>query len=222
MNQRRWIGAILVGIGVVIILVNVGVLENMGGLFATYWPVLLILAGGFNIATNPAGRVGGFIVATAGLLLLLNNMDQVEIFTRISFWPIVFILAGLWFLFRGGREPAVVDKDSLNLVALFSGNSSRVVSQAFKGGSSVSMFGGSEIDLSNAKMSGGEAKFDVFAMFGGADIIVPEDWEIVVKGVPLFGGLDDKTKTPSREEGQEPPTLVINYLVLFGGVDVKN
>ncbi|MCF7890120.1 cell wall-active antibiotics response protein [Candidatus Bipolaricaulota bacterium] len=222
MNQKRWIGGILIGIGVSIILGNVGVLENFWELFATYWPGLLILAGGFNVVTNPAGKVGGFIVATAGLLLLLNNMDRVQIFTQISFWPVLLILAGIWFLFRGGKEPTVVDKDSLNLVALFSGNSSKVVSQAFRGGSSVSMFGGSEVDLTDAKLSSGEAKFDVFAMFGGTEITVPESWEIVIKGLPLFGGLDDKTSAPTREGEVDPPTLVINYLALFGGVEVKN
>jgi len=223
MNQKRWIGGILIGIGVLVILGNVGVLENFGGLLATYWPALLILAGGFNIVTNPAGRVGGVIVATAGLLLLLINIDQIQIFDRISFWPVVLILVGIWFLFRAGKEPTVVDKDSLNLVALFSGNSSRVVSQAFKGGSSFAMFGGSEVDLRDVKLSSGEAKFDVFVMFGGAEITVPKDWEIVIKGLPIFGGKDDKTSAPAREdELDDPSTLVINYLALFGGVEVKN
>jgi len=222
-NQKRWIGGILIGIGVLVILGNVGVLENFGSLLANYWPALLILAGGFNIVTNPAGRVGGVIVATAGLLLLLINIDQIQIFDRISFWPVVLILVGIWFLFRAGKEPTVVDKDSLNLVALFSGNSSRVVSQAFKGGSSFAMFGGSEVDLRDVKLSSGEAKFDVFVMFGGAEITVPKDWEIVIKGLPIFGGMDDKTSAPAREgELDDPSTLVINYLALFGGVEVKN
>ena len=222
MNQKRWIGGVLIAIGILIVLGNVGVFENFWGLVATYWPVLLILAGGFNIVTNPAGKVGGMIVAAAGVLLLLNNMDQVQIFERVSFWPILLILVGIWFLLRGGKEPAVIDKDSLNLVALFSGNSSRVVSQSFKGGSSVSIFGGSEVDLREAKISGKEVKFDVFAMFGGTDIFVPEEWQVVVRGLPLFGGLDDKTSSPSREGGKEPPTLVINYIAMFGGVEINN
>jgi len=85
------------------------------------------------------------------------------------------------------------------------------------------MFGGSEVDLRDAKQSSGEAKFDVFVMFGGAEITVPKDWEIVIKGLPLFGGMDDKTSAPAREgELVDPSTLVINYLALFGGVEVNN
>jgi len=222
MNQKRWIGVTLIGIGILVILGNVGVLENFWGLVGTYWPVILIFAGAFNIINNPAGKVGGLIVGAAGVLLLLNNIEQVQLFKHISFWPVILILAGLWFLFRGGKEPTVIDKDSMNIVALFSGNSGKVISQNFKGGSSVSVFGGSEVDFREAKLAGGQAKFDVFAMFGGADVYVPEGWEIVVKGLPLFGGLDDKTAATSREDVEEPQTLVINYLAMFGGVDVKN
>lgn len=227
MNQKRWIGVILIVIGVFFVLGNVGVLDNFWELLGTYWPVLLILAGVYNIVTNPAGKVGGIIVALAGVLLLINNLDQIEIFTRISFWPLLLILIGLWFLFQGGKEAEVVDKDSLNSIAIFSGNSSKIVSQDFKGGSSVSVFGGTEVDLREASTSGAggrEVKFDVFAMFGGADIYVPESWQVVVKGIPLFGGMDDKTddSTLKTENSKEASTIIINYLVIFGGVEVKN
>ncbi len=222
MNQKRWIGLILIGIGILVILGNLGVLENFWGLFGTYWPVLLIIAGLFNVVNNPAGKIGGFIVFIGGVLLLLNNLDQVQIFTHITFWPIVLILVGIWFVFKGGQKVNVINKDSINSIAFFSGNSSKIVSQDFKGGSTVSIFGGSNIDLREAKISGVEAKFDIFAMFGGAEIHVPEDWQLMVKGLPLFGGLDDKTNPSPSEGDYERPTLVVHYLVLFGGVELMN
>jgi len=222
MNQKRWMGLVFVIIGGLILLGNLGVLENFWGLVGTYWPVLLILAGAYNIVSNPAGKVGGIIVFAAGALLLVNNMDQVQLFNRVSFWPIILILVGLWFIFRGGKEPNVVERDSINLVALFSGNSSRVVSDNFKGGSSVSLFGGTEVDLRDSRISDSEVKFDVFAMFGGADIYVPENWRVVAKGLPLFGGMDDKTTAKAEEPREMEGTLLINYLALFGGVEVKN
>ncbi len=227
MNQRRWIGVILIVLGAFFVLENVGVLDNFWEILGTYWPFLLILAGAYNIATNPAGKTGGIIVALVGALLLINNLDQVEVFTRISFWPLLLILVGLWFLLQGGKDAEVIDKESLNSIAIFSGNSSKIVSQNFKGGSSVSVFGGTEVDLREANISRGregEVKFDVFAMFGGADIYVPENWQVVVKGIPVFGGLDDKTgdSTQKSENGKEGSTIIINYLAIFGGVDVKN
>lgn len=222
MNQKRWIGLVLIVIGVFVLLGNLGVLENFWGLLGTYWPVLLILAGAYNIISNPAGKPGGMIVFAAGSLLLVNNIDQVQVFSRVSFWPILLILVGLWFIFRGGREQNLVEKDSVNVVALFSGNSSRVVSSDFKGGSSVALFGGTEVDLRDSKISNSEAKFDVFAMFGGTDIYVPENWSVVAKGLPLFGGMDDKTASKEGGPVEDQPKLVINYLALFGGVEVKN
>lgn len=222
MNQKRWIGLILVGIGVLVILGNLGVLDNFWGLLTTYWPVILIIAGVFNLVSNPAGKVGGFLVLILGVLLLLNNLDQVQIFTHITFWPIVLILVGLWFFFKGGQKVNVMNTNSINSIALFSGNSSKIVSQDFQGGSTVSLFGGSTVDLREAKISGVEAKFDIFVMFGGTEIYVPEDWQLTVKGLPFFGGLDDKTNPSPAEGDTERPTLVINYLVMFGGVELMN
>lgn len=211
MSQRRWAGVVLIIIAGLIILGNLGVLEkSFWELLATYWPVLLILAGIYNLITSPAGKFGGFVVLMIGSLLLLNNLEQVNLFHHISFWPVLLILVGLWFLFRGGDRPTEINKDSLNSLALFSGSNSKVVSQNFQGGSSITLFGGAEIDLREAKMSGTEAKFDIFAMFGGADIYIPEDWQVVIKGLPLFGGLDNKTSFSLQEIGEEPTTLVIN------------
>jgi hypothetical protein len=44
----------------------------------------------------------------------------------------------------------------------------------------------------------------------------------VIKGLPLFGGMDDKTSAPARNDEVDPPTLMINYLALFGGIEVNN
>ena len=159
-------------------------------------------------------------------LFLANNLDQVELFEYVSFWPVVLILVGVWLLLRGGKGPIDVEKDSLNLINIFSGTNSRILSNNFRGGSSISIFGGAEIDLREAKLSGGKAKFDIFALFGGSDIYVPQNWEVIIKGIPIFGGWDDNTSNLNREleEGtdENTETLVINCLVLFGGIDVNN
>ena len=37
------------------------------------------------------------------------------------------------------------------------------------------------------------AKIDVTTVFGGMNIIVPTEWRVVIKGVPIFGGCSNKT-----------------------------
>ena len=223
MNQRRWLGLILIILGGLIILSNLGFVDmNIGQILLTYWPLLLIGSGLYNLITNPAGRAGGIIILVIGSLFLASNLDQVEFLEYISFWPLVLILAGVWLLLRGRKGAKEVEKDSLNLINIFSGTDSKILSENFKGGSSISIFGGAEIDLRQAKLAGGEAKFDIFAMFGGSDIYVPQDWEIVIKGIPIFGGWDDNTGNQQVKQEDINGTLVINCLVLFGGLDVNN
>jgi hypothetical protein len=81
------------------------------------------------------------------------------------------------------------------------------------------LFGGTEIDLRNAKPAPG-AELDVFVAFGGAEIKVPEGWQVVTHGMPIFGGCENVTTTePIREDA---PTLDVNATVIFGGLEVKH
>lgn len=222
MKQKRWLGIFLVLVGVFIILNNVGLVEmGLGELFVTYWPLLLIFAGGYNLVTNPAGRWGGVIVSLIGVFFLINNLGYVETSEYISFWPVVLILIGISLLLRSRDKANAVDKDSLNIISLFAGTNNKVISKNFKGGSSISLFGGADIDFKEAELSGGEAQLDVFVLFGGADIYVPADWQVVIKGLPIFGGWDNKTKH-NREAVNRDQILTISCLTIFGGIDVKN
>lgn len=36
------------------------------------------------------------------------------------------------------------------------------------------------------------------------------------------GGLDDKTSSTGGEDHLQGPTLIVNYLAMFGGVEIKN
>ena len=60
------------------------------------------------------------------------------------------------------------------------------------------------------------------ALFGGVDIRVPRDWNVVMKGVGIMGGYEDKTSHPQSAEGVSPKQLIIQGHAIFGGVDVKN
>jgi predicted membrane protein len=78
--------------------------------------------------------------------------------------------------------------------------------------------GGCEIDLRQAQING-EAAIDVFAMWGGIEIRVPEDWTVISRVTPLMGGFEDKTR-PLQGAGTH--RLVVRGFILMAGVEVKN
>lgn len=221
MKQGKIFGFLLILIGLLIILGNLEIIDiGFWQIIGTYWPLLLIAAGFYNIITNPAGRLGGFIVLGVGILFQLNNLDHLDIFANISIWPIILILIGIGLLVRGGEKAQALERNKINTINIFSGRNSRIVSQDFKGGSSISIFGGSELDFREAKTLEKEIRFDVFLLFGGDDIYVPENWNVDISGLPIFGGWDDNTSRKTFDP--EAPTLAIKCLILFGGIDVCN
>jgi hypothetical protein len=80
------------------------------------------------------------------------------------------------------------------------------------------LFGGSDIDFSNAHFSSRTIRIRLVCVFGGVDIYVPEGVSTTVKTFNIFGGVSNKA--PSVRE-PNAPRIIVEGLVLFGGVDVK-
>src|SRR5262249_52359233 len=83
------------------------------------------------------------------------------------------------------------------------------------------VFGGYEIDLRQAHIPGDEAVLQLQVVFGGVELTVPEDWDVLLESKTVFGGFEDKTRHPL------PGTpgvkrLIVAGEVVFGGVTVKN
>jgi hypothetical protein len=59
----------------------------------------------------------------------------------------------------------------------------------------------------------------VFALFGGIEIRVPDDWTVVSEVESILGGFDaSKAMSPKVESKR----VIIRGSVMFGGVEVKN
>jgi hypothetical protein len=56
------------------------------------------------------------------------------------------------------------------------------------GHTAVSVFGGTQIDLTAAALTAGETRINVISVFGGAEVFVPDDVAIRVTGISIFGG----------------------------------
>lgn len=120
----------------------------------------------------------------------------------------------------------------LDEVNIFWGGRKRIISKSFTGGEIVSIFGGFEIDLTEADIQGAEAKLEIVAIFGGGEVRVPKNWNVILKTVGIFGGASDRTLHPQQDNshssasgvpaGPAVKTLIIDGVSLFGGVGIKN
>lgn len=103
-------------------------------------------------------------------------------------------------------------------VAIFSGaqrTGDWVVPREF---TAVAIFGGVELDLTDARLESADTEIQAVAVFGGIDITVPADIRVVVDGNGVFGGYADSTTT---QPAQGAPVVRVTGAAVFGGVNVK-
>jgi Cell wall-active antibiotics response 4TMS YvqF/Domain of unknown function (DUF5668) len=117
----------------------------------------------------------------------------------------------------------------LNVVNIFWGGKRRIITKRFIGGEIVTIFGGFDIDLTQADIQGNVAQIDVVTIFGGGDIHVPTNWDVVLETVGIFGGTSDRTlhpeqQKPSGSDSSTPPVkkLIVKGVAIFGGLNIKN
>ena len=103
-------------------------------------------------------------------------------------------------------------------MAVLAGVNRGNTSKTFRGGDLTAVFGGCQIDLRQAAIES-EAVIDVFAMWGGIEIKVPENWSVSGRVTPILGGYEDKTRRVPDGTNQR---LLVRGLVIMGGVEIKN
>ena len=222
MTSQLLLGLFIIGVGVLFTLDNLGIAQAHD--YLRYWPAGLVALGLLKLYDARDGRggaAGGFIITLAGMWLLLEATVDI----RISFhemWPMLLVFLGAYLVWRGVAGPrpvAPADGTSIvRVVAILSGVNRKIGSRTFRGGEITAVMGGSEIDLRQAAING-EAVVDVFAMWGGIEIRVPEDWTVDNRATAVLGAVEDKTRAP---HGAAAHRLTLRGMVIMGGVEVKN
>ena len=215
------LGLVIIAVGVLFTLDNLGLVDAHR--YLRYWPAALIVIGVIKVwqSRGGGGAFGGLLFIVAGAWLLLETFRVVTI-NIFDLWPLVLVLFGaslVWRGLRGGRDRVGTDGHStVSALAVLGGVHRGNNSRAFRGGDLTAVMGGCEIDLRQAAI-GGEAVIDVFAMWGGIEIKVPEDWTVASRVVPILGGFEDKTR-PQR--GAVTHLLLVRGFAIMGGIEVKN
>jgi predicted membrane protein len=82
----------------------------------------------------------------------------------------------------------------------------------------VNVFGGGELDFSEATFSATTTRIKMFCLFGGATVLVPEGVNTVSRALCIFGGVDNRGPTTTLPNA---PTIQIEGFMLFGGVSIR-
>ncbi len=219
MSGRTLAGSVLLLFGLALLGEQLGVVD-VGRLLSTWWPLLLVGVGGVKLITGTP--IGGSVLLLAGLLFQARALEMLPGSFFDYFWPLVLVAGGVWLIAsRGGGEPTTSTEDEIRHFVAFGGLETRNESQDFRGGSITAMFGGLELDLRGAKISGDRAVLETTTMLGGAEIRVPKEWRVVVSGTPLLGGWENTTEHRPDAEGRSP-TLELTGLSILGGVSISN
>ena len=222
MSNNRKIGFALfiIFIGSIFLLDNLDVFHISIPYYFTQWYTFLILLGLFLLFVRDK-KGPGLTLLIIGGVFFLSDVSYIHIW---SLWPLLLIGAGVAILVRRNQAPAPnVDpsnaSDVIDETAIFSGSNRLVTSKSFKGGKVSSVFGGAEIDLSQADLAESVNVIDIFTMFGGTTIYVAPDMNVQVNVTAIFGGYSDERGMSNPEEDDKK--LVITGTVLFGGGELK-
>ncbi len=80
------------------------------------------------------------------------------------------------------------------------------------------LFGGVEIDLTEALFEHPQVVINACALFGGVEIRVPENVSVRCAGTGVFGGFDVKS---AEAADPDAPVVVVTGFAVFGGVEAK-
>ena len=107
-------------------------------------------------------------------------------------------------------------------VNILGGSEKKFSGIKFRGGKITSIFGGSDVDLSDAEMAADSAVIEVFYLFGGSSITVPRDWHVINQVTTVLGGFSDKRPSDPSQQSQPRKSFILRGLVIFGGGEIKS
>ena len=198
--------------------------------FDGWWTLFIIIPSAIGLVTEKE-KLSSLAFLIAGILLLLaaQNVFSYEVAWK-AILAVVLVIIGLAIIiktvFHSNNAKEVEqkvneiknDKTMDSQMAVFSGNDRVYNNETFNGSNLMAIFGGIDLDLRNAKFAK-DTVIKAFVLFGGIEIIVPDDIIVKLKSGFIFGGFTDERKNVI-EKGKH--TIYIDAAGGFGGVTIKD
>ncbi len=178
----------------------------------------------------------GIIILSIGTMMMLRTLgiSDFEWFFSTD-WkkyivPGAIILVGIKLLFTSHRHthendefklcdvPEMGNNDRINISASFTGNAYDFANRKFRGAKINAFMGGVKLDLRDAIIDE-DCTIEIHTLFGGADIQMPKNVNVVINSNCLIGGVSNHLRPTSIADAK---TIRINANCFFGGVDLKD
>lgn len=199
------------------------------------WETILIAAGIVHLYKCQFQCFTGYAMVGIGVAFIVDDLYP-NSFDSDLIVPILVISFGLLMLlkslgiFRKGKSQTetyfdedvdMTSEDFITSSALFGGVNKTVLSKNFQGGEFKTVFGGTEINLSQADIQK-PVVINSTTAFGGLTLIVPSTWQVNSDIVAIFGGIEDNR--PRTTEVNRDPNKVITLKgnCVFGGVEIQS
>ena len=249
MSARQFIiGLIVIGVGVLLLLGSLNVIDvDMGDIF-TWIPSLFILLGVFLMVKNRFRRVGGPI--TMIVIAAIVQIMVLDILDILRFWPVILIAIGLVIFIKsfgarrgrksgsgGGaahqdtpdsvtvlgsaRTVAPPDQDSVNAVSVMGSATERIVSADFTGGQATAVMGTVILDLRDCSVAQKPAALEIYVVMGEMKLKVPREWNARLDGVTAVMGEAKDTRERADSEGGQTD-LALSGTVLMGSLKIED
>lgn len=208
------------------------------GNFEGWWTLVIIIPAIGSMISSKI-NVGNIAFLIFGLWLLISEqnwfdrqkLNAITISLALVTLGIVLISSEIRNKTRSSNQQTDILDESKNragatqssserpsFFAAFGGNQSKCLSKNLRGGEATAIFGGIDLDLSDA-IPNGDVTFTANAIFGGIDIVPPKGFIVETTGVALLGGCENKVRD-SEIDGL--PIFTIKYFTFCGGVDIVN
>ena len=222
MKRAVW-GLVLVAAGVVIALNSLGII-NFDLFFDGWWTMFIIIPSFVGLFDNKdrSGSIFGLLI---GIIFLLSAQDIID-FDLI--WklivPAFIAYIGIKMIFssfkknktdRIIKEIKVEGGDLHSGVAVFCGTEMNFDGTVFDGADLTAVFGGVDCDLRGAIIDR-DCVIKCCCVFGGIDIIVPDNVKVVTNTACVFGGVD-----ANKSNNSALHTIYVEGACIFGGIEIR-
>lgn len=238
-NGRIWIGVILVIIGGLFLMDNFGFpwfySFNLRHLIFSWHTIFIIV--GLVLVLNHKDNFLGYIFLGIGAFGILRHFPFFSQFDFGDLWPVILLFVGLWLILRKNGQSQIKDQfqsegdsksgqqsassyDYIDETSIFNSINKIIRSDNFRGGKVTTIFGGTKLNLTEAKLAPGESNLELTTIFGGAEIHVPPNWRVLLNITSIFGGFEDKRYAKYNNEEFSEGILIIKGVTLFGGGEI--